>query len=85
MKKLKVFILITVALNLLGCSTQSSSNQGMPLPTNLKERCRTDVPFLAGPTGVAMTATLDWYRDNYTPCAANHNGLLDALEKRGIK
>ena len=72
-------------MTMLGCSTQSSSNQGTPLPTNLKAQCRTDVPFLDGPTGLAMTITLEWYRDNYLPCAANHNGLLEALDKRGIK
>jgi hypothetical protein len=57
----------------------------MPLPTNLKAECRVDLPMLEGPQGVALSTTLEWYQDQYTECAANHNGLIEALKERGIQ
>lgn len=57
----------------------------MPLPTNLKAECRVDLPMLKSPQGVALSTTLEWYQDQYTECAANHNGLIEALKERGIQ
>lgn len=56
----------------------------MPLPTNLKAECRVDLPLLESAQGKALATTLEWYQDQYTECAANHNGLLEALKERGI-
>lgn len=57
----------------------------MPLPTNLKAECDVDLPLLQSGQGVALATILEWYQDNYTTCAANHNGLLKALKERGIQ
>jgi len=52
---------------------------------NLKQKCNIDLPDLAGPTGTSLSAVNDWYQEEYTICAANHNGLIDALKERGIQ
>ena len=32
-----------------------------------------------------MADLLDFYKNEYTECAAKHNGLIDALKERGIE
>lgn len=43
------------------------------------------MPDLAGPTGGDLASLNDWYQEEYTVCAGNHNGLIDALKERGIE
>lgn len=85
-KKLKSFSVIFIALTLVsGCGLNYSSRQERPLPVNLKQKCSIDMPDLAGPTGGDLASLNDWYQEEYTVCAGNHNGLIDALKERGIE
>ena len=84
-KKQKSCLVILLAASLAACSINGSNRPSMPLPTNLKQRCDVDLPMLESAQGLALTTTLEWYQNNYTECAGNHNGLIDALKERGLE
>lgn len=62
-----------------------SNRQKQPFPTNLKEKCSKNLPMIEGEQGVQVVDPLEWYQEEYTKCAANHNGLINAMEARGLK
>lgn len=55
------------------------------MQANLLQKQETDgtkLKELSGTTGLALTSSLEYWRDMYFNCAVAHNGLVDALEKQ---
>jgi hypothetical protein len=49
---------------------------------NLKTKCTTQLPRLAGTTGRDAAELLTLYLDLYGQCAARHNQLVDEINLR---
>ncbi|XAO54201.1 O-spanin component [Yersinia phage vB_YenM_P778] len=88
MKRLSVkscslyFILSVSLLSMSACSTNKPTPTKPVVQANLLQKEETDgqkLKQLTGTDGLALTSTMEYYRDKYMECAVSKNGLIDVL------
>lgn len=73
------------ALMMTGCAWWKRPGVEPPLQANLLQRCPEFLTEHTGTDGKAVFRTMTNWPLEYNECAARHNGLVDAVQKKESK